>query len=446
MDRRNFLAASAAAAATLGIRHAGATTPAPAERIAAPTLAGMTLEQLRDKYRHDLLQSWLPFMEEHVIDHELGGFMCDVGPDGVRRSTNKDGRYLGRGAWTWSYLYNNIDKDPRHLEVARKALEFIETRRPSDPDMPLPRLFSKEGKDLSGPSADLFTDLFFAEGCAQYYKATGDEKYWDTAIEVLFNQLRRYDSPDFTPNISPIFLGLEEPVPLPGARFQGVWMVMVITCTQMLQMKDNPRLRELSERCVDAIIDHHYNPDFGLNNEFINHDLSRPDNAYARESYLGHSIETLWMVLQEAVRREDAKLFTTTADRFKRHVEVAWDDVYGGVFHNLQNVDENRFSLDKNLWPQEEVLIGSLLIHEHTGDDWSRDWFTRTHKYAYDHFQVKDSPLGAYWINAGERVVEGEKGSFVRAENYHHPRHFMLCLQALERIIARGGNVSGLLA
>jgi mannose/cellobiose epimerase-like protein (N-acyl-D-glucosamine 2-epimerase family) len=160
--------------------------------------------------------------------------------------------------------------------------------------------------------------------------------------------------------------------------------------------------------------------------------------------YTGHSIETLWMLIAEAIRRKDRKLFDTCAERFRRHVEVAWDDVYGGVFRNLQNVDRNIWSVDKVLWAQEEVLIGALSVLEHTGAQWAGEMFTRM----YDYVQAK-YPLKQYgfplWIIASDRKVTFERHSD-RVENFHHPRHLMLNLLAIERIIARGGKTSRLFA
>src|SRR4029079_7239303 len=100
--------------------------------------------------------------------------------------------------------------------------------------------------------------------------------------------------------------------------------------TQMLEIRADADIERVAARCVDALMNHHYNPEFRLNNELLNHDLTRPMNKYAQLVYTGHSIETLWMVLYEAARLKDKRLFETCADRFKRHVEVAWDDVYGG--------------------------------------------------------------------------------------------------------------------
>ena len=36
------------------------------------------------------------------------------------------------------------------------------------------------------------------------------------------------------------------------------------------------------------------------------------------------------------------------------------------------------------LWAQEEVLIGSLLVAEHTGWKWAKDWFIKMYNYVHD--------------------------------------------------------------
>ena len=50
-------------------------------------IAGMNLEALRDHYRHNLFEDYLPFWEAHGIDHELGGFMCALDHDGKQVNT-----------------------------------------------------------------------------------------------------------------------------------------------------------------------------------------------------------------------------------------------------------------------------------------------------------------------------------------------------------------------
>ncbi|MGA2608223.1 MAG: hypothetical protein ABSH01_12295 [Terriglobia bacterium] len=100
--------------------------------------------------------------------------------------------------------------------------------------------------------------------------------------------MRIYDRPDYEPSIVASYNG-PKPLPFPGATIQGVSMVLIRT---------------------------------------ISH----------------------WMLLYEAARTKNKSIFEIGAQRFRRHVEVAWDGVYGGVFCSLNNVDQNLWSLDKVLW------------------------------------------------------------------------------------------------
>ena len=92
---------------------------------------------------------------------------------------------------------------------------------------------------------------------------------------------------------------------------------------------------------------------------------------------------------------------------FKRHLEVAWDDLYGGVFRNLQNAEKNVWLVDKVLWAQEEVLIGSMLILERTGAEWAREWFDRMYSYVMKKYPLQrhGSPL---WMYASDRKASFE--------------------------------------
>ena len=54
---------------------------------------------------------------------------------------------------------------------------------------------------------------------------------------------------------------------------------------------------------IGAILGSFLHPEHQLLNEILLHDYSRPDDADGDLCYLGHAIETLWMVMAEAERR-----------------------------------------------------------------------------------------------------------------------------------------------
>ncbi|MEA3476809.1 MAG: AGE family epimerase/isomerase [Bacteroidota bacterium] len=443
MKRRKFLTGSAATASGL-LMGINACSTKDGKKVSEDNsvakidkLAGQTIEQLLEQYRYYLFDDFLPFMDKYVVDHEYGGFMCNTDRDGTNINTKKTARYEGRGIWVYSFLYNKVKKDPKYLEIAKKSIEFIFKNEPTGDNL-WPGSYSKEGKPISKAPVVVYEDLFIANGLSEYSKATGEDKYWDKAKEILIKCMRIYNRPDYgvVVNYGP------QAEHAKGSRVFGHWMVIIRLVTQMLEYRSDPELEKIADECVDAIMNWHFNPEYDLFNELLNHDLSRPEGPFSQFVYTGHAIETLWMLLYEAERKKDKELFDLVAERFKRHVEVAWDDVYGGIFRSLVNVNENIWKVDKVLWAQEEVLIGSLLIIEHTGAQWAKDMFTKMYDYVIDKYPLKQYGY-PIWILTADRKVTFEEHT-TRVGNFHHPRHLMLNILSLERMLKRGGGVSDL--
>ncbi len=100
----------------------------------------MSLKELREKYRRDLFDDFLPFMDKYVIDHELGGFMCNADYTGKRVNDDKLSWFEGRGSWVYAFLYNNLAREQKYLDVARKSIEFVLKSKPKNEN----ELWSKE--------------------------------------------------------------------------------------------------------------------------------------------------------------------------------------------------------------------------------------------------------------------------------------------------------------
>lgn len=398
-------------------------------------IGSMSLVQLRDQYRAAIFDRFVPNMDQLVIDDQYGGFMCAIDTSTRKLlNTNKSAWYEGRGMWTYSFLYNNFGKKPHFLDVARKSKELILKLQPKD-DSFWVNSFTREGKPLSGPG-DIYSSLFVAEGLTEYAKASGDKQYLELAKKIMLSALARYDSDTYRYDISYGPNGAPE---IPAPRVCGHWMVFLRGATQFLDFQADPEIQKVADRSVEAIMTKHLNPEYGLINEGLAHDFSLPANEWAQFAYMGHGIETLWMVMAEAVRRKDSELFARAGNAFKRSVEVATDAVYGGYFRSLDNVSTNTFKMDKVLWLQEEVMIGTLMLIEHTQDEWARERFAKNYAYIQDKYV---HPEYAFVVENGDRTMTNYDKN--RAEHYHHPRHLMLNLLALERMIKRDGKVSGL--
>lgn len=443
MKRRNFLGLSGAAALSPLASRLGEASEIPEIMTGTKknkmgqiiNIAGYTPAELLDQYKGYLFDDFLPFMDNHIIDHDLGGFMCNTDRSGKNITTNKRLWFDGRGIWVYSFLYNNLQKDPAYLETAGKTVDFVLKIRPDNKKL-WPASYTKDGKELTDIPVDIYGDLFVAEGLAEFSKASEDAKYWDIAKEILINCLKLYDSEDF--NYVVVDYGPKAPA-VTAPRVVGCWMVFLRTSYCLLSHKQDTEVEKIVSRCVDALMNYHYNPEFELINEVMNHDLTRPEGPFSQFVYTGHDIETMWMVMFDAIRRKDSNLFESAVEKFKRHVEVAWDDVYRGVFRCLDDVNNNIWKVDKVLWAQEEVLIATLLIIEHTGDPWAFQWFEKMYRYVLEKYPLKKYGY-SLWNLGGDRKVTFIKEG-IRVENYHHPRHLMLNILSLERIIKAEGKV-----
>jgi len=381
----------------------------------------LKMTDLRQQYHRDLFQDWLPFMERYVVDAQYGGFLCDTGIDGTHVDEFKNPLYEGRGVWVYSFLYSHLAKDPKYLDVARRSVELLRKSDPGDEKL-WPTKLNRDGSPAAPNGIALPSDLAIAEGLAAYAVASKTQEPLDHAKRLLTKCVARYDRPDYNPQLGRTFLGPTAPL-LEHPRNIGMWMLL-LRCGQATGD------RKLVDRCIEQVIERHWNPRIRLNNEIL-----PATGVYAEFVYPGHTFEITWMLLEEALSRRDDTLFKLVADRFQRHTEVAWDPVYGGFFHSCQNIDENRWILNKVLWAQEEVLITALLILQHTGATWARDLFTKTNDYVRSKYPLTahGSPL---WMYATDRQATFEAFEKMpqRIENYHHPRHLMLNLLRLQKM------------
>ena len=329
----------------------------------------------------------------------------------------------------YSFLYQHFGGE-EHLQVATGVRDFL-LRHGRDENGDWVLGLDREGNVKSPASKRGYAGLFVAEGMQAYARAAGDDEAMAVALESLERSLAMLDAPD---------RDIDEgypPISYPGMRTLGQHMVLILILTQMLEQASTPRLRELADRVVDAIMERFWNPEYRLTNEALDRDYNRPDDENEDFIYLGHAIETHWMMLVEALRRGDRQLFERVAERFRRHLEVAWDDVYGGLFRGM--AVHGQFIFDKVQWAQEEGMIGCMILCEHTDWEWPSVWFGKLFDYVEEKFALRRHGYPLY-LGSGDRKVTYQP-HVSRKENYHHPRCVMHNLLAVERLLSSGGRV-----
>jgi N-acylglucosamine 2-epimerase len=445
MNRRTVLGLTALGAAQLTRagqrRQEAAASACPQDEV---KLAGMSLKDLRRLYHEELFQDVLPFWHRHGVDQEKGGIVCALDYDGTRANSEKQLWFQGRAIWTYSFLYNNFGRNGEHLEAARKTKEFVLNHAPQ-PDGWWAEVLADDGRVLRPFRGDIYGMYFVAEGLQEYAWATKNENDQQTALGLVKKLYRYIQDPEFR------FLGTGAP----GVRAQGLWMVTLRIVTQMLQRWEDSELEDIAKVCVEAIIEKHYNSEIMLNNEMLNFDFSRPKEE-KNKSLPGHSIETLWMVMDEADRNGDDDLWQLCAERIERHIEVGWDRVYGGLVQWI-NVDnggyvwpverpvgtdfEFRFIGEyhymKPLWALHEILVATMKVFERTRAQWAARYFSMAQCVIDEKFSRKRDDQPGYMLFGDRKMTP--QAHVARQDNYHPPRQLMLNLLTLDRMIAAEG-------
>lgn len=266
-----------------------------------PKLAGFTPEELIKHYKENLFDDFLPFMDQFIVDHKFGGFKCNTDRSGNNITLNKRTWFDGRGIWIYSYLYNNVKKDPLYLDIATKTVELVLKAKSPDEDY-WPWAYNQAGEALTGHGPDIYGNLFVAEGLTEYSIAIGDPAYLEKAKAIIFDCVALYDREDYIYD----FEYKPGTPPIQKPRVLGHWMILLNLCKGILVHDQDKKIEALANRCIVALLEKHLNPEFGLMIEFLEKDLSIPvDNNLDQFVYIGHAIEALWMIMDEAIRRND---------------------------------------------------------------------------------------------------------------------------------------------
>jgi len=379
---------------------------------------------LLNKYKYYLFSDYIPFWKKNGSDNEVGGFMCSMDHAGKNINFEKNVWYQGRGLWVHCMLYKHFG-DEWNLDIAKKTKEFL-IKFGRDDDGYWVQNLDRHGKILQPKDITGTTGLFVAEGLQEYAEIASDYQCMEVAIEsikkslLLYDNVHRYEDHWYIPKN------------YPGMRIQGFEMVALILLTQITKKITNLEFEEKLEKFIDNIINKFWNTDYKLNNEVLDYQYQLPDDKNSDFIYLGHAIEVLWMIMFYSLLHGKNNMFILAAERFKRHLEVSWDHIYGGYFRAISV--NSKYTFDKVLWLQEEVLIGLMLLIENTKLTWPVQWFIKTFDYV-----EKNYPLNKYgyslWKIGGDRKINFNEYSN-RKENYHHPRHLIYNILSIQRIIS----------
>jgi N-acylglucosamine 2-epimerase len=373
-----------------------------------------------------LFDDVIPFWERHSPDREHGGYFTCLDRDGRVFDTDKFVWLQARQVWTFSMLYNRVERRPAWLEMARLGADFLRAHGQAESGDWYFSL-TRTGQPLVQPY-NVFSDCFAAMALGQYALAAGDDRAAVLAQSTYRNILRRQENPKGSYNKL-----------VPGTRPLKNFALPMILCNLTLELAHllpPAEIEATSDACVQAVMGEFLDPVTNLVVENIAPDGRRVDSFEGRLLNPGHAIEAMWFVMDIAQRRGDRTLIEKAVDVTLATLQSGWDQEFGGVFYFLDRLGHSPQQLEwdqKLWWVHMEALVALARGYALTRRAECWDWFERVHDYTWKHFPDPQHGEWFGYLNRRGEVLLPLKGGKWKG-CFHIPRGLLRCAQIFETL------------
>lgn len=392
------------------------------------------VRQLHRQYGEALLDDVVPWWLKYSLDPEYGGYYSLLERDGRVWGTDKYMWMNGREAWMFSHLFNTHEAKPEWLDAAALGVKFL-TAHAFREDGKMHFRLTREGQSRSEVLSS-YTEVFGIIALAEYSKATGDDSLWQRTMRMYDFLLSRLGEPSDT-----ALLGYPIHAQFHLHAHDMCRMTVAWVCNSV---RPDQRFEDDLTQSVSSIFQRHWKPELQALLENVAMDGSPMlDLPEGRMLLPGHALESAWMLLEIARKRNDRGLVQTTLDTVLPALERGWDHEYGGLKYivNLDGTPTHELGANLKLWWVHcEALYTLLLGWSLTGREDLWRWYEKLHDYTFSHFP--DPEYGewyGYLDRDGKPVwtakANGWKGFF------HLPRVLLRCYQLLGGLLEHGRSV-----
>lgn len=380
-------------------------------------------EALLQLYRAELLNNVIPFWLRYAMDWKNGGICTCISDQGEILSYDKYMWSQLRAIYTFSALYNKIEKKQEWLDAALNIYEFVRKYGRDEQSRWL-YCVSKDGKPLQGATS-IYADGFAIGAFLELSKAVPDKKIINLATETYGNAQKQLLHPGSYRT---------DPLPIPkGAKAHGISMIFAHFFYDLGEYLNNPEIKKAGLDHAEQVMTDFLSPDRHLLYEFVKEDKSLLEYPPGKTVVPGHVLESMWFMIH-IYRREGNTCYVRQAiECIKWHIELGWDSRYGGIV--LAKNAKGSFWEDKEdtklWWVHTEALYALLLAYYTTQEDWCLDWFIKVHNYAFSHY-----PVTGYgeWLQRLDRYGNSIKNiaDLPVKDPYHLARALINCIQLIE--------------
>ncbi len=384
------------------------------------------LQELIGQYHTELYDSVLPFWLNNSIDKEYGGYFTCLDREGKVFDTDKFMWLQGREVWMFSMLYNNVEKRQEWLDAAIHGAEFMK-KYGHDGNLDWYFSVTREGQPIVDPY-NIFSYTFATMAFGQLAIATGSKEYADIAKKTFEKVLARVDNPKAKWNKMH-----------PGTRPMKNFALPMILCNLALEIEpliDPEFLAQAIENSINTTMEF-IRPELGgLVVENIGLDGKLVDCMDGRHMNPGHSIESMWFLMDLGRRLNRPELIEQAKNTALTMAEYGWDKKFGGIFYfmDLKGAPTQELEWDQKLWwVHIETLITMIKGYAFTGDKRCLEWFKRVHDYAWEHFRDNEYPEWFGYLDRRGEVLLPLKGGKWKG-CFHVPRGLYQVHKVLEFI------------
>jgi N-acylglucosamine 2-epimerase len=381
------------------------------------------IARCRELYRSTLLDDIVPFWMRHGFDREYGGIGNILDDTGQVLGHDKYLWSQGRALWTFSALYNRVQPQPAWLEFAAHIYRYLTTHGRDAEGRWMYRL-SSDGEVLERDES-IYVDGFALAGLSEYFVATGDRAALDLALATYENTRARLQRP-----------GSYKTAPYeipPGLKAHGPRMIFAFFYYNLGEVSDRDDIRQAGLELAHEILDDFYVADKDAILEFVAPDGSFVNSPAGRACVPGHGLEALWFLISIFERAGEMERIPLCCRLIRRHLELAWDDEYGGLKLALDIEGQEPIYWQKAdckpWWVQVEALVATAYAHVHSREAWCLEWHQRVQEWAFAHYPVEDGEW-TQWVDRTGRKMSS--AALPVKDPFHLPRALIYLIELFE--------------
>ncbi len=404
------------------------------------------LKSLFEYYEKELLEDIIPFWESRIVDNEYGGYFNCFDRKGRLFKDVKPGWFVGRNLYTFSYLYNVVEKRKEWLDIAAEGVKWMEKYAYRGNG----RFNSSMARDGSVTDArlNIFNDVFAVKGYYEYLVALGEARtaeqleYAAELTDILFA------------NAKDIALLEEEGF---SSRFQNhaVNFMTLLTALEGRRLFGERYAEELNERVHNALY-MFANGDYKAVFENVGIDGKPLLEEQGRIMDPGHALESCWFSLRAGMECGNKAILKRAEEVLDWIIDRGYDEENGG-FILLLDVDKDvpedsqrtqNYAgtiadwSDKVWWAQAEGLNALALSALLNGNERHFEYFKKLHDYVDKNF--RDYEYGEWYsILTHENKMLSDNKGFEGKGAYHVPRCVILLYDLFKRCASNEINRTG---